>query len=327
MSDAVRFGIIGTGKMADNILPDFPLAHGVEASAILSRTAERAEESARQWGIGKAYHQYEAMLADDDLDAIYVASPHPMHLEYTVRALEAGKHVLVEKPAGMNAAEARTLHEVAQRHDRFLAEAMWMTFQPSTREVLRRIADGVIGDVRHVHADLGRPFAFDPSSRMWNRVLGASAVLDMGVYPLSFIHAVLGVPDEISAIGTLAETGVDAEATMILGFPGGRQASAVTSMRAALPAMAVVSGTQGLIRVHDPIQNSTRITIDRTKGDAISSPEELRFVSPGNGYVTMLEEVGTAILDGRREHPHRTWAQTVEVQEIMDRVLEQINPT
>jgi predicted dehydrogenase len=325
MSGIVRWGVVSTGRMAAKMVTDFALTENAKVQAVLSRTQERAQAAATEWGIEQAFSDYDAMLAQDAIDAIYIASPHPAHFEQAKRALEAGKHVLVEKPITMRASEARELAQIAVANDRFLMEAMWMLFNPAIQEALRRVRDGEIGDVRLVQAQFGVPFPFDPQGRLWDPALGGGTVLDQGIYPLSLIHAFCGVPSTIHTVGSVGDTAVDTEAVVIMDFPDAKRGVCISSMVSHTNLTATISGSLGHIQVHRPFWNTTRLTIDRS---AWRPPEQVStdwsFTPEGSGYVPMLRSVSQSILDGERSNPIRPLHASIEVMDIIDTVLDHI---
>jgi predicted dehydrogenase len=326
MTGIVRWGVVSTGRMAATMVADFALTQNASVRAVLSRTQERAQAAATEWGIDRAFSDYDDMLAQDDIDAIYIASPHPAHFEQARRALEAGKHVLVEKPITMRANQARELAQIATANDRFLMEAMWMLFNPAIREALRLVQAGEIGDVRLVQAQFGVPFPFEPQGRLWDPVLGGGTVLDQGIYPLSLIHAVCGVPNKIQTVGSIGPTTVDTEAVVVMDFPGAKRGVCISSMVSHTNLTATISGSLGHIQIHRPFWNTTRLTIDRSgwrPPEQVSS--EWSFTPEGSGYVPMLRSVSQSILDGERANPTRTMEATIEVMDIIDTVLDDIN--
>ncbi len=195
----LHWGILGTGGIAHAFAADLVHTDTGEIVAVGSRSQEGADRFGEQYGIGRRHGSYEALAADPDVDAIYVATPHPFHHENTLLALGAGKHVLVEKAFTMNAAQALELVAAARARGLFLMEAMWTRFLPHVVEIRRLLAEGALGRVVTVMADHGQWFAFDPSSRLFAPELGGGALLDLGVYPVSFASMVLGTPTRIEA--------------------------------------------------------------------------------------------------------------------------------
>ena len=225
----IRWGIIGTGGIASTFAADLAHTGSGSAVAVGSRRAESAEAFGERFGIPNRHDTYEALVADPEVDAVYVGTPHPMHHEDALLALRAGKHVLVEKPFTMNAAEAEELVGEARQRGLFLMEAMWARFLPHMREVRRLLADGVLGEIVTVTADHSQWFVQDASHRLFAPELGGGALLDLGIYPVSFASMVLGAPDRVAAIADPAFTGVDAQTSILLGYESGAHASCSTA--------------------------------------------------------------------------------------------------
>src|SRR3984957_13272837 len=193
----VRWGILGTGGIARSFATDLRLTDSAVVTAVGSRSRGSADRFADEFAIANRHSSYESLVADPDVDVIYVATPHPMHHENALLALRAGKHVLVEKPFTMNAAEAREIVQVARENGRFAMEAMWTRFLPHVAVIRDWLARGVLGDVVTVTADHGQWFAEDAGFRLFAPELGGGALLDLGVYPVSFASMVLGTPSRI----------------------------------------------------------------------------------------------------------------------------------
>ena len=203
--------------------------------AVASRSTERAEAFAAEHGVERAYGSYPAIMADPDVDVIYISTPHPQHLQVALAAIAAGKAVLVEKTFTATVAGAEQLVDAARTAGVFAMEAMWTRFQPAIVEARRLIDEGAIGEVRHVQADLGVDRPYDPTDRLFDPAQGGGALLDLGVYVVSFAQYFLGVPDRVEVVGSLAPTGVDAEAGLLLAYADGKAASLLISLRGASP--------------------------------------------------------------------------------------------
>ena len=250
---------------------------------------------------------------------VYIGTPIGTHVEVARRALLAGKHVLLEKAFTTTAAEARELAALAAEQGRFLMEAMWMRFNPAIQRVLDELAAGAIGDVRTVQAGFG--FPPPPGAIHWRPELGGGALLDMGVYPLSFAHLVMGVPDSVEATGEMRDDGLDITASVFLRYGDGRFAHALTSFAGPVDPVASVGGSRGAISLDPPFffRGSYRVlTLPElaVRSEAVANE--------GRGYVPMFRAVSEAIADGLLEHPLRPLADTIEVLETMDEVRRQL---
>jgi predicted dehydrogenase len=258
-------------------------------------------------------------VADPEVDVIYVATPHPMHHGNAILALRAGKHVLVEKPFTMNAAEARDVVRVARERGLFAMEAMWTRFLPHVDVIRDWLARGVLGDVVSVTADHGQWFAGDAGSRLFAPELGGGALLDLGVYPVSFASMVLGAPSRIVSMSDPAFTGVDAQTSMLFGYDGGAQAVLTCTLRAKSPTRAAVVGTDARIEVEGSFYAPATVALIPRKGD----PALVESAHEGRGLRHQADEVARRLAAGDAESPLMPLDETVSVMETMDTVLAQ----
>jgi predicted dehydrogenase len=318
--DIVRWGVVGPGRIASNLVRDFPHVPGAELVAVASRSAERAAAFAAEHGIGRTHDSYQAIMADDGVDVLYIANTHPQHRAVALAAIRAGKAVLVEKSFTVSPAATVEIVNAARQAGVFAMEAMWTRFFPAIVRMRELIADGAIGTVQAVQADLGVQPPQDPSDRFFNPVIGGGALFDVGVYPISFAQMLLGNPDRVSAHGVLGPTGVDVEEAVLLGFPDGRNAGLLASLRCPTPGQVRVYGTGGWIEVPPRFHHPDRIIVHRTGREA----EEIRMPFLGGGYAHELIEVTECVAAGRPESAVMPLADTVAVQDVMGAVADQI---
>lgn len=245
----IRWGLLGTGWIADRFARAVAQHTRAQVVSVGSRNKHRGDRFATQHGIPGVHLGYEELVSDPHLDAIYIASPHSEHREHALMAIEAGKHLLVEKAFARNAAEAQDIVDAARSKGVFLMEAMWTRFLPHVAALRAVLARGEIGEVVHLAADHGQWFPFDPKHRVFNPLLAGGALLDLGVYPIAFAHDLLGVPESVTATGKLTETGVDGQVSMVLTYPGRVQATLHTTLWSKTPTTAVIAGTEGRIEV------------------------------------------------------------------------------
>jgi predicted dehydrogenase len=245
----VRWGIIGTGKIAKVFTTSVALIDEGVVVAVASRTTEGADAFGDAYGIDRRYDDYRAMVRDEEVDAVYVASPHPMHLEHASAALKAGKPVLVEKAFTMNAGEAQQLVDLARAKGLFLMEAMWTRFLPHVTHLRAWIDEGRLGDLRVFEADHGKWFAPDPTHRLFAPALGGSALLDLGIYPISFASMIFGTPSRILAMTEPAFTGVDGQSSMIFRYDNGAHAVITTTSSARSATRACLTGTEARVEI------------------------------------------------------------------------------
>ncbi|MGY1812913.1 Gfo/Idh/MocA family protein [Blastococcus sp. SYSU D00820] len=297
MSREIRWGIVGPGRIAENVVRDFAVVEGARVTAVASRSAARATDFARRHGIGRAHGSYADVLADPDVDVLYLATPHAQHAAVATAALRAGKALLVEKSFTATPEGAAEVVATARAAGVFTMEAMWTRFQPAVVALRELVAAGAIGEVRSVQADLGVSRVYDPADRLFARELGGGALLDLGVYVVSFAQMLLGTPDTVTATGSLFPTGVDAEAALLLGYADGRSATLTTSLRYPSPGAARVLGTEGWIDVLPRFHHPDTIVLHRA-GD---EPQTVTRPHLGGGYAHELIEVTECLQAGRLE--------------------------
>jgi predicted dehydrogenase len=316
----IRWGIAGPGRIAELEASDFGLVPDAELGAVGSRSPGRARAFAERHRIPRAYGNYRELIADPELDAIYITTPHPQHLAIARAAIRAGKAVLVEKTFTATVAGAEQLRDLARSDGVFAMEAMWTRFLPAYDAIRRLVADGAIGEVRQVQADLGVNRPFDPSDRAYDPVQGGGALLDLGVYLVSLAQHLLGTPDRVVAGGSLAPSGVDVEFGLLLGYSDGRSANLLGSIRYASPGSARIVGTDGWIDIPPRFHHPKTIMVNRP-----GEPTETIDCTPlGAGYPHQFIDVGQRIRAGEFESPIMPLDDTVAVQRILGDACEQL---
>src|SRR4051794_4183575 len=245
----VRWGLLATGGIARSFAHDLALLPDASLVAVGSRTAESAERFGAEFDVPRRHSSYEALCADPSVDAIYISTPHPGHHEATLLAISHGKAVLVEKPFAMDVRESQEMVDAARAAGVFLMEAMWTRWLPHILRVRELLAAGTLGEIRYVTAEHGQWFAEDPSHRIYAPVLGGGALLDLGIYPISFAHMVLGAPSSIVARSMPAFTGVDATTSAIFTYASGAQAVLATSLSAASNNPAAIYGSEARLEI------------------------------------------------------------------------------
>ena len=323
MTDMTRWGILGAGGIATKFCADLELLPDHEVVAVGTRTAGSADEFARRFGVAHVHPSYADLVADPDVDAVYVATPHPMHLDAAMLAIEAGKAVLVEKPFAMDEGEARSLVEAARARGTFLMEAMWTRFLPHVVAIREVIASGRLGEIVLVTAEHGQWFAEDPSFRLFAPELGGGALLDLGIYPVSFASMVLGTPDHVIAVSDPAFTGVDAQTSMVLRYAGGAHAVLTTTLRAYTSNGAAINGTDGRIEIDGTFYAPSSFTVVTRDGGR----ERVEMPTVGNGLRFEAAEVGRCLREGLTESPTLTLDETLSIMATMDEVRRQIGLT
>jgi predicted dehydrogenase len=320
LSAEIRWGIVGPGRIAEKVVEDFAVVDGACAVAVASRSLDRARAFADRHGLERAHGSYAEILADPDVDVLYVATPHPQHHAIALGALQVGKALLVEKAFTATTAGAADVVEAARQSGVFVMEAMWTRFQPAVVALRELVADGAIGEVRAVQADLGVSREYDPADRLFDLALGGGALLDLGVYVVSFAQMLLGTPERVLASGSLFPSGADAEATLLLDYGEGRSAALTTSLRNALPGQARVFGTAGWIDVLPRFHHPETIVLHR----AGAEPETITRRPLGAGYSHELIEVTEGVRAGRTESRVMPLADTLAVQSVLGEAAEQL---
>ncbi|MGZ4449203.1 MAG: Gfo/Idh/MocA family protein [Nocardioides sp.] len=315
------WGILATGRIAASFARDLRLVPGARLAAVGSRSQAPADAFAREHGdeATTAHASYAALVEDPSVDVVYVASPHALHLEHAALAFAAGKHVLCEKPLTLNTAEAEEMVALARRHDRFLMEAMWMACNP----VVRALQDPArFGTPRQVHADLGFVVDKPDDDRLLDPALGAGALLDMGIYPLTFAHLLLGEARQLRAVANVNERGVDMDVAVVALYDGGATSALTASMTGAAARMATVATDRGTLVVPAQFHHPAYATWTPIGGES----ERVDGVEPliGSGLGNEAAEVQRCLREGLRESPLVPHAQTLTLLRQMDAIREQV---
>ncbi|MEK4044930.1 Gfo/Idh/MocA family oxidoreductase [Paenibacillus sp. FSL H8-0048] len=316
----VKWGILSTGWIAHQFATDLAHAGNGVAYAVGSRSQESADKFAADHGIPVAYATYEELVNDPDVDAIYIGTPHPFHRENALLALRAGKAVLCEKPFTVNSGELEEVVAYAREHKLFLMEAMWSRYIPAQVKVREWLAAGRIGEVRLVKADLGFRADWNPEGRLLNPALGGGALLDVGIYPVSFTSMVLGPhPEKVSSTVHIGETGVDEHFSLLLSYGDGVSASLNAGIRLNLDDEAYIYGTEGRIVVNGTLVNPKSAEL-YVNGELVEKFEDERT---SVGYCFEAEEVGRCLQAGLTESPVMPLDESIALMKLLDEVRAQ----
>ena len=320
MAAQIRWGILATGWIADLFTKDLILT-GHAVTAVGSRSQASAERFAKALGIPTAHGSYEALVADPNVDIIYIATPHPQHISAAKLALNAGKHILVEKAFTLNAAEAAEIVALAQAKGLVVLEAMWTRFLPHMKRIREILKAGMIGEVRSITADHRQKLPDDPKHRLNALDLGGGALLDLGIYPISFAWDVLGKPSAIQATATFRETGADAQVATIFHYANGAIVTTLSSSDSAGPNRAAVVGTKGRIEIDHVWYSPTTFRVYDNANNVIETFD--RAVA-GRGMQFQADEAERLIAAGLTAGEIMPPSQSVEIMATLDEVRRQI---
>jgi len=293
----IRWGILGPGKIAHKFCDDLMKVRDVRIMAVGSRSSERAQAFAEKYDIPHAYGSYEALVRSQEIDVIYVATPHNMHYQNTLSCLSHGKAVLCEKPMGINSAQVKSMINTARNSNLFLMEAIWTAFFPAIAKVQALIAADAIGSIKMIEADFGFTALNDPNSRLYNPTLAGGALLDIGIYPVFLTQLLKGPPDHINASATMTTTGVDGSNTIQMSWLDGTHASLYSTISADTPITATISGPKGYIQIHRRWHESREVSLYNKSGIV----DSWKYPDDHNGYLYEIEEVHKCLRTGQKE--------------------------
>jgi len=320
MTNALRWGILATGGIAHAFTSDL-LLHGFTVQAVGSRTQGSADVFAAKFGIQTAHASYEALVADPDVDIVYVSTPHPFHAANATLALNAGKHVLIEKPFAMNAREAREIVDLAASLGLMVMEAMWTRFLPHMVRIREILAAGTLGDVHTLMADHTQDLPDDPAHRLNDLALGGGALLDLAIYPVSFASNLFGRPETILASASFKHTGADSQVATIFRYPGGQIATTLSASDTQGPNTVTILGTDGRIDIDQVWYSPTTFHLRGSDNELI---ESFTAEVAGRGMHYQAAEMEQVIGAGKISSMILPPEELVAIMETLDTVREQI---
>jgi predicted dehydrogenase len=316
-TNKIKWGIIGLGNIANQFASDLKLIDEAELYAVASRDINKANEFAAKHNCAKFYGTYDELFSDEHVDIIYIATPHDSHTELSIKAMESGKHVLCEKPLSLSYNDALRMTETSKKHNKFFMEAFWTRFIPSIKELLSKVKNGDIGEIKYINAD----FAFinrELETRLIDKKLGGGALYDIGVYPLFLSYVMLGIPKDIIAKSLYHTTGVDLQTTMILQYESA-QAVLHAGLVSASDMKATISGTKGRIDIDSPWFMTEGYSI-------IEDEQEEKFSIPniGKGYAHEAIECHQCIWQNQIESKLWSHQNSLDLSKITEEVRKQI---
>ncbi len=316
----IRWGILGPGKIAQKFASGLQTLEDATLTAIGTRDPLKAISFSTDFQVPNVHLSYDSMVADPEVDIVYVATPHTFHLEHTLLALEAGKHVLCEKPLARNAAEANLMAQKAREKGLFLMEAMWTRYLPLWQWLKPELDNGLIGEVRMVQADFGFNAPFDPEDRKFNPELAGGALLDVGIYPVSLACWLLGgKPVSITAKGTLGTTGVDEENMALLSFANGKMAQVTSAVSCETPKQGWIMGTEGVVQI-PMFWRATEAIVHRPN----HHPLYMKMPFESSGLQFQAQYAMDCLREGRTASVIQPMSESLMIMEVLDEIRKQI---
>ena len=319
MKKKYRWGIMGAGKIADKFCTALSLTDGAEVYAVASRDINNANEYAARYNAVAVYSNYEDLVKDENVDIIYIATPHAFHYEQTMLCLQHNKPVLCEKPMSLTTKQTTEMIVAATKNKLFLMEAMWTGCMPFIEKILSLIKEDTIGEPQYVHADFGFTAPYDPENRLFNKVLGGGSVMDVGIYPIFLATLIFGEPSVVQSVSKPTETGVDEYANILLQYPNGQTAHLLSSISFNTSVEAEIIGTKGRIKINNPWFKATDFTLILNDG----TQQHFAMPHDGNGFEHEIKEVMQCLDNGLAQSnkiPHHL---TITISKIMDEILHQ----
>lgn len=323
LKQKIKWGILGLGKIAQKFASDLRLSEASTLYAVASRSKEKAIDFGNRFGAELKYDSYHALIKDSNVQVIYIATPHAFHFEWAKLCLENGKHVLCEKPLGMNESEVKGLMQIAKKNKLFLMEGLWTRFIPSFEKVLELITENTIGEIQWIKADFGFKAKKDLSGRLFNKKLGGGALLDIGIYPIYLSTMLLGIPKQIKSSARLTSEGIDSYCAMIFEYEDSVIAELEATFETDTPIEAIIAGSKGEIKMHRPFHHSEKISLDLSNGEKHVFNLKYR----GEGYFHEIMEVEKCLNENTMESKKHPLSKSLELIRLMDKIKSQIGLT
>ena len=314
-----KWGILGPGRIAAKFALGLREVKDAELYAIGSRSPEKAAQFAKEWKAKRSYGSYKEMLQDEELDVVYIATPHVFHYEHTLLCLKHKKAVLCEKPLAINKAQVEEMIAAAKKENVFLMEAMWTQFLPHFGFVMEIIKSGEFGMIRNLKADFGFKAPFDPAGRLFDIKLGGGSLLDIGIYPIFMALSALGKPEEITAKASIGSTNIDEDCDVVFHYSNGVKAEIGSSIIKDTPTTAVIIFEKATVTINSRFHEPSSVTISR-KNDV----ETKVFEVSSNGYNFEAEHVQEMLKKGRIESDQMTFSKSIDLIELLDKVRDLI---
>ena len=320
MKKEFNWGIIGTGKIANVFANDLTNLTDHAIAAVGSRAISTANKFSSNFHGCSAYDNYSDLVSDPSIDGVYIATPNNLHVNHTLLALNAGKPVLCEKPFALNQSEVQLMVDTATENKLTLFEAMWTRFLPHIAKVRKIIESGIIGKIHTLQADHGQNLSNNKNPRIWELSLGGGALMDLGIYVVSFAHMVLGVPKKITAKSTFTDKGVDTQTSVIFEYSNDAQAILNTTLNNITPSKAVISGSKGFVEIDSSFYRPTSMRVNLYEGDSI----EYANYYEGHGIREQAIEFARCVKGGLIQSPMMLHSESIAVMKSMDEIRMQV---
>ncbi len=315
MAEKIRWGIVGPGHIAHSFVKDLKLVEDGVLTAVASRSLDRANEFADEYGAEHRFGSYQELFASDVVDVLYIATPHTSHCGLTIEALNHGKAVLCEKPMGIDADQVKQMIAAAKRNQVFLMEALWSRFNPSIIKVKKMIDEGKIGDVAYLNAHFGfYGLDRDEDGRLLNPDLAGGSLLDIGIYPVFLAYLILGKPDNIEAVSLFHKTGVEIQTSMIFEYPHA-QATLASGLRSNMQMRAEIAGSKGSAFLHDRWHEAQGYSLEIDE-----NMEDFDLPTKGKGYSHEIDEVHDCLRNGKLQSEKWSLQNSLDLVNLLDEV-------
>ncbi len=319
-SEVIRWGILGPGRIAHRFCADLLKVDDAKIMAVGSRSIERAQAFAQEYEIPLTFGSYDALVQSTEVDVIYVATPHSAHYENTINCLTHGKHVLCEKPMGINSGQVRSMISNAENGNLFLMEAIWTAFFPAIAKARALIDEDAIGPIKMIEADFGFTATTNHNHRLFDPLLAGGALLDIGIYPVFLAHLIKGTPDHISAVATMTDTSVDASNAIQMSWLDGTVASLNSTISADTPITATISGPKGYIQLHRRWHECREVSLYNKSGIV----DSWKYPDDHNGYLYEIEEVHKCLRTSQTESEVLAHQFSLDLSNSLDTIRRQI---
>ena len=319
----VRWGIIGTGRIARAFAEGLHFTNNGKLYGIASRSVDSANRFAQEWEIPRAFGSYQELAASDVIDAVYIATPHSSHAENSILCMRNGKAVLCEKPFAVNSLEVEAMIKTSKEMNVLLMEGMWSRFPPLMNKLRDWLSEGKLGNIRTLHADFGfLPKERNPKGRLFNLELAGGSLLDLGIYPISLASMIMGEPSDMQTLANIGSTGVDEQAGWIFRYSNGALAMLLSSLECQTRQEAFIAGSIGNLRVHKQCWKPQKMTFTETNGEA---SETIEMPFEGNGFNYEAESFGDLLIQGKKESPIMPLDESLTIMNQMDEIRKEWN--